>query len=117
MEQDMEHSSSEHAGLTKKLVSKGSKEYGTIQSFEVDATIPFIPLDSTATNQEVTRSTSTMNGSSVDDGIPFQRRIHRPTGGALVTHICLAICYITLFSSFQLSVMSEWTRTAIRLEL
>ncbi len=80
MEQDMEICPSEHVGLTKKLLSKGSKEYGTIQSFEVDAAIPFGPFDSSTANQEVNRST-TVNGSLVDEGIPFQRRTHRQTGG------------------------------------
>ena len=42
-EQDMEICSSENVGLTKKLLSKGSKEYGTIQC-EVDAAIPFVPF-------------------------------------------------------------------------
>jgi hypothetical protein len=78
-EQDMEICSSENVGLTKKLLSKGSKEYGTIQC-EVDAAIPFVPFESTA-NQEVNRS-NTVNG-SLDDSIPFRRIInsHRQTGG------------------------------------
>lgn len=67
----------ENVGITKKLLSKSSKEYGTIQC-EVDAAIPFVSFDSTA-NQEVNRS-NTVNG-SLDDGIPHQRRIHRQTGG------------------------------------
>ncbi|XP_057368091.1 mucin-17-like [Daphnia carinata] len=78
MEQDSEMCSSENAGLTKSLLSKGSKEYGTIRC-EVDAAIPFVPFDSTA-NQEVNRP-NTINGSLVEDGIPLQRRIHRHTGG------------------------------------
>ncbi|KAI9563051.1 hypothetical protein GHT06_010508 [Daphnia sinensis] len=78
MEQDSEMCSSEHVGLTKNLLSKGSKEYGTIRC-EVDAAIPFVPFDATA-NQEVNRP-NTINGSLVEDGIPLPRRIHRHTGG------------------------------------
>ena len=81
MEEDMEICPSEHVGLTKKLLSKSSKEYGTIQSFEVDAAIPFGPFNSPAVNPEVNRST-TINGFLADESIPLQRRTHqRLTGG------------------------------------
>lgn len=92
MEQNSESCSSEHVGLTKNLLSKGSKEYGTIQC-EVDAAIPFVPFDTTA-NQEVNRP-NTMNGSLVDDGIPLQRRIHRHTGGTKVSTMKCSIEIIT----------------------
>lgn len=81
MEQDMEHSSSVHDSLTKKLLSKTPKEYGTIQSFEVDAPIPMVSFDSSNSSQEVTKSTTIMNGTSLEEGIPFHRRNQRSLGG------------------------------------
>lgn len=89
MEQDTEHHGpSVHETLTKTklLSSKTVKEYGTIRSFEVDAAIPIGSFDSTSNNshnsQEMTTKTSTaaavapvvLNGSSLEEGIPFHRR-------------------------------------------
>ena len=100
MEQDMEICPSEHVGLTKKLLSKSSKEYGTIQSFEVDAAIPFVPFDSSTVNQEVNRST-TVNGSLADETIPFHRRTQqRQTGGTKSLECEILVSQVTTFFAF-----------------
>ena len=67
--------------VTKKLLSKGSKEtgvYGTMpfQNTEVDASIPFA-LDHTIVEH---RSAHTTNGTSADGSYPH-RRAYRRNGG------------------------------------
>ena len=91
MEHDEEMSPSEHEGQTKKLLSKGLKEYGTIP-YEVDAGIPIVALNAPTANQDMNRP-SIANGSLTEGSLSFLPRSNRQIGSMVIKGVKQLIRY------------------------